>query len=301
MKRNIVPKGIRSDLQNFTTFTTEDGIELFCLNTEYYDNIEKWKPHISILKLGELKQKPEIYSKLKENQSNNEQIIKILKENTEGVSPISNITTNEDLKTLLISYTDPKEDYLKKYENSKKNSHKLGVRFVNNVKKNRSSQASVSIPMVSSGLHSGNSVQKNSAQKLLVQRSIFRPKSYNNSDNQLVMHRASTAKPGVISEHFPRTSSAYPRSSTKPTNSGQLDLFGSVQPRVQTSTHKPLQINSDDALQMFNPSRSSATRISDSTVSPSLRERPISSAILSSRNFRVSNYLKSQGLQKKEV
>jgi hypothetical protein len=33
----------------------------------------------------------------------------------------------------------------------------------------------------------------------------------------------------------------------------------------------------------------------------SLRERPISSAISSSRNFRVSNYLKSQGLQKKEV
>ncbi len=30
-------------------------------------------------------------------------------------------------------------------------------------------------------------------------------------------------------------------------------------------------------------------------------ERPISSAISSSRNFRVSNYLKSQGLQKKEV
>jgi hypothetical protein len=28
-------------------------------------------------------------------------------------------------------------------------------------------------------------------------------------------------------------------------------------------------------------------------------ERPISSAILSSRNLRVSNYLKSQGLQKK--
>jgi hypothetical protein len=123
----VVDRGTPPDVQQFTTFSTRDRNELFCLNTIYYDDIATWKPHISILKLGELEaKKKDIYEQLKRNKSNNDEIINILKIHAgKDVESISDIITNRDLMTLLISYSkktpkDSKEDFLKTYKTSKK-------------------------------------------------------------------------------------------------------------------------------------------------------------------------------------
>ena len=103
-------RGQNSDIDDFTTYSTRDrrGIlqELFCVNTNHYgDDIMTWKPHISVLKLGELSApRPDIYRQIISPANDDEAIIRILQHNAQGVQPISNIVSSRDLRTLRISY-----------------------------------------------------------------------------------------------------------------------------------------------------------------------------------------------------
>jgi hypothetical protein len=105
---NRVSRGQGSDIEEFTTYSTMDRQgklqELYCVNTNYYGNIRDWKPHISVLKLGELsRSRPDIYRQI-QPPTDDVGIIQILQKNAPGVLPISNIISNRDLRTLRISY-----------------------------------------------------------------------------------------------------------------------------------------------------------------------------------------------------
>jgi hypothetical protein len=96
-------RGIAPDVEQFTAYSTQDGKELYCINTAHYGNIESWKPHISVLKLVELKiSRPDIYASIRS--MSDENIIKTLTLNAQGVNPISNIITKRDLTTLRVSF-----------------------------------------------------------------------------------------------------------------------------------------------------------------------------------------------------
>jgi hypothetical protein len=101
-------RGVAPDIENFTTYSTRDRNdnlqELYCVNTDHYGDIRNWKPHISVLKFGELSlSRPDIYSKI-EPPVNDAKIMEILRLNAPGVQPISNIVSNSNLRTLRISY-----------------------------------------------------------------------------------------------------------------------------------------------------------------------------------------------------
>ena len=104
-------RGVGPDIEEFTTYSTRDRHrnlqELYCVNTNHYGDIRNWKPHISVLKFGELSlSRPDIYSKIEPQVPpvNDAAIIQILQKNALGVEPISNIVSNRDLRTLRISY-----------------------------------------------------------------------------------------------------------------------------------------------------------------------------------------------------
>ena len=100
---NTEMRGIASDIEEFTAYSTQDGKELYCVNTVHYGNIKFWKPHISVLKLGELKSsRPDIYDSIRP--MTDEDIIETLRKNAPGVKPISNIITKRDLTTLRVSF-----------------------------------------------------------------------------------------------------------------------------------------------------------------------------------------------------
>jgi hypothetical protein len=101
-------RGVAPDIEDFTTYSTRDrhGIlqELYCVNTDHYGDIRNWKPHISVLKFGELSlSRPDIYIQIKPPVDDAD-IMQILRLNAPGVQPISNIVSNSNLKTLRISY-----------------------------------------------------------------------------------------------------------------------------------------------------------------------------------------------------
>lgn len=96
-------RGQPPDVEEFTAYSTSDGKELYCVNTAYYGNIISWKPHISVLRLGELKtSRKDIYDIIRP--MNNGMIINTLKRNAPGVEEISELITNRDLTTLRISF-----------------------------------------------------------------------------------------------------------------------------------------------------------------------------------------------------
>jgi hypothetical protein len=96
-------RGIAPDREEFTAYSTQDGNELYCVNTAHYGNIKSWKPHISVLKLGDLKiSRLDIYDSIKI--MSDEDIIETLRKNAPGVKPISNIITKRDLTTLRVSF-----------------------------------------------------------------------------------------------------------------------------------------------------------------------------------------------------
>ena len=101
-------RGVAPDIEEFTTYSTRDRQgnlqELYCVNTNHYGDIKNWKPHISILKFGELSvTRPDIYSQI-QPPTNDAKIIQILKENAPDVDPISEIDSSLDLRRLRISY-----------------------------------------------------------------------------------------------------------------------------------------------------------------------------------------------------
>ena len=96
-------RGQQPDVEEFTAYSTQDGLELYCVNTAHYGNIMSWKPHISVLRLGELKtSRKDIYDLIRP--MNNDMIINTLKKNAPGVEEISELITNRDLTTLRISF-----------------------------------------------------------------------------------------------------------------------------------------------------------------------------------------------------
>jgi hypothetical protein len=104
-------RGVSPDIEDFTTYSTKDRYgkfqELYCVNTNHYGNIINWKPHISVLKFGELSaMRPDIYSQIKPQVPpvDDAKIMQILRFNAPNVEPISNIVSNRDLRTLRISY-----------------------------------------------------------------------------------------------------------------------------------------------------------------------------------------------------
>ena len=101
-------RGVGPDIEEFTTYSTRNRQgnlqELYCVNTNHYGDIRNWKPHISVLKFGELLvPRPDIYSQILPL-ANDKAIIQILQKNAPGVEPISNIVSDRDLRTLRISY-----------------------------------------------------------------------------------------------------------------------------------------------------------------------------------------------------
>ena len=97
-------RGNPPDVEEFTSYYTSDGKELYCVNTAHYGNIISWKPHISVLRLGDLKTKrPDIYGQILAA-ANDEEIIGILRLNAQVVGEISELITNRDLTTLRVSF-----------------------------------------------------------------------------------------------------------------------------------------------------------------------------------------------------
>ena len=101
-------RGVAPDIEEFTTYSTRDRHgnlqELFCVNTNHYDDIRNWKPHISVLKFGELSAtRPAIYRQI-QPPANDADIMEILRANAPGVQAISEIDSSLDLRRLRISY-----------------------------------------------------------------------------------------------------------------------------------------------------------------------------------------------------
>jgi hypothetical protein len=97
-------RGNPPDVEEFTSYYTSDGKELYCVNTAHYGNIISWKPHISVLRLGDLEtRRPDIYGQIIAA-VNNEEIIRILRYNAQDVGEISELITNRDLTTLRVSF-----------------------------------------------------------------------------------------------------------------------------------------------------------------------------------------------------
>lgn len=96
-------RGQSPDIEEFTAYFTQNGQELYCVNTTHYGNIISWKPHISVLKLGELKtSRPDIYGLIRH--MDDDMIINTLTRNAPRVQPISSLITNRDLTTLRVSF-----------------------------------------------------------------------------------------------------------------------------------------------------------------------------------------------------
>ena len=96
-------RGQPPDVEEFTAYSTQDGKELYCVNTSHYGNIRSWKPHISVLRLGDLKtSRKDIYDRIRP--MDNDMIINTLRRNAPGVQEISELITNRDLTTLRVSF-----------------------------------------------------------------------------------------------------------------------------------------------------------------------------------------------------
>lgn len=96
-------RGQPPDVEEFTAYSTSNGQELYCVNTSHYGDIRFWKPHISVLKLGDLEtSRKDIYDYIRH--LDNDKIISTLRRNAPAVQEISELITNRDLTTLRVSF-----------------------------------------------------------------------------------------------------------------------------------------------------------------------------------------------------
>ena len=99
-------RGKGTDQTEFIIYSTiNNSKELYAITKNYYHTIDTWKPHISIMKMGELIPDPKnktIYDKINILQSNQEKIDKI--NCTIGrIKPIDTINMRNDIGELSIS------------------------------------------------------------------------------------------------------------------------------------------------------------------------------------------------------